>query len=216
MDGVHDLGGRQGFGTVQPRGHGEPFHSEAEIRIAAMWVRLVRQGLYNMDEYRHAVERMEPRHYMAASYYERTFTAVATMCVERGVFSAQELDSAAGAPVPLSRPSKAGRVGNLQLPDIRIGDRVRVKNEFVPGHIRMPGYIRGQTGVVVGISPPYPFPDAHGHGLDSPWQRTFDVQFDSRDLWPDGAEEALVQVGVFHGYLMLERPPCSSEPQPAA
>lgn len=202
MDGMHDLGGRQGFGAVVRQGHGEPFHGEAEIRIAAMWVRLVRHGLYNMDEYRHAIERMEPRHYMAASYYERTFTAVATLCVERGLFSAEALRAAAGQDIPLSRPSREGRVGAEELPEIRLGDRVRVKQEFVPGHIRLPGYIRGRCGVVVGVSPPYPFPDAHGHGLRSPWQRSFDVQFEARDLWPDGAEDAQVQVGVFHSYLL--------------
>lgn len=202
MDGMHDLGGRQGFGPVRKLGHTEPFHGEAEIRIAAMWVRLVRQGVYNMDEYRHAIERMDPRHYMAASYYERTFTAVASLCVERGVFKAEELSAAAGFEVPLSRPSREGRRGPSELPDIRVGDRVRVKDDFVPGHIRMPGYIRGRCGVVVGASPPYPYPDAHGHGLDSPWQQTFDVRFEARELWPDGAEDAQVQVGVFHGYLV--------------
>ena len=82
-----------------------------------------------------------------------------------------------------------------------MGDRVRVKEDFVPGHIRMPGYIRGKEGVVVSISPAYPYPDAHGHGLESAWQRSFDVRFSSRHLWPDGAEDAEVQVGVFHGYL---------------
>ena len=201
MDGLHDLGGRQGFGPVVPQGHTEPFHNEAEIRIAAMWVRLVRHGVYNMDEYRHAIERMEPRHYMTASYYERTFTAVASLCVERGVFSAGELSAAAGFEVPLSRPSREGRIADAQLPEIQVGDRVRVKDNFVPGHIRMPAYIRGKEGVVVGVSPAYPYPDAHGHGLQSAWQRSFDVRFSSRHLWPDGAEDAEVQVGVFHSYL---------------
>jgi hypothetical protein len=56
-----------------------------------------------------------------------------------------------------------------------IGDRVRVKNEFVSGHVRMPGYIRGKTGVVVGISPPYPFPDASAHNLQSQDEPTYDV-----------------------------------------
>jgi nitrile hydratase len=154
-----------------------------------------------MDEYRHAIERMEPRHYMTASYYERTFTAVASLCVERGVFSAGELSAAAGFEVPLSRPSREGRIADAQLPEIQVGDRVRVKDNFVPGHIRMPGYIRGKEGVVVGISPAYPYPDAHGHGLQSAWQRSFDVRFSSRHLWPDGAEDAEVQVGVFHSYL---------------
>ncbi len=201
MDGLHDLGGRQGFGPVVRQGHTEPFHNEAEIRIAAMWVRLVRHGVYNMDEYRHAIERMEPRHYMTASYYERTFTAVASLCVERGVFSAGELSAAAGFEVPLSRPSREGRIADAQLPEIQVGDRVRVKDNFVPGHIRMPAYIRGKEGVVVGVSPAYPYPDAHGHGLQSAWQRSFDVRFSSRHLWPDGAEDAEVQVGVFHSYL---------------
>lgn len=201
MDGLHDLGGRQGFGPVVRQGHTEPFHNEAEIRIAAMWVRLVRHGVYNMDEYRHAIERMEPRHYMTASYYERTFTAVASLCVERGVFSAGELSAAAGFEVPLSRPGREGRVADAQLPEIQVGDRVRVKDNFVPGHIRMPAYIRGKEGVVVGVSPAYPYPDAHGHGLQSAWQRSFDVRFSSRHLWPDGAEDAEVQVGVFHSYL---------------
>jgi nitrile hydratase len=31
--------------------------------------------------------------------------------------------------------------------------------------VRMPAYIRGQVGVVVAESPPYPFPDAHAHGV---------------------------------------------------
>jgi nitrile hydratase len=202
MDGFHDLGGRQGFGPVVRQGHTDPFHGEAEIRIAAMWVRMLRHGIYNMDEYRHAIERMEPRHYVSASYYGRTFTAVASLCVERGVFSAAELSAAVGSEVPLSRPSREGRVGEEKLPEISVGDRVRVKDDFVPGHIRMPGYIRGKEGVVVGVSPPYPYPDAHGHGLESAWQRTFDVRFSSRHLWPDGSEEADVQVGVFHGYLV--------------
>jgi nitrile hydratase len=166
-----------------------------------MWVRLIRHGIFNMDEYRHAIERMEPRHYVGASYYERTFTAVVSLCVERGVFSADELSAAAGFAVQRSRPSREGRIGDTHLPEIGVGDRVRVKDEFVPGHIRMPGYIRGKEGVVVKVSPAYPYPDAHGHGLESAWQRSFDVRFSSHDLWPDGAEEAEVQVGVFHGYL---------------
>jgi len=202
MDGFHDLGGRQGFGPVVHHGQTEPFHGEADIRIAAMWVRLLRHRLFNMDEYRHAIERMEPRHYVSASYYERTFTAVVSLCVERGVFSAAELSAAAGFAIQLARPSREGRLGDSHLPEIRVGDRVRVKDDFVPGHIRMPAYIRGKEGVVVKISPAYPYPDAHGHGLESAWQRSFDVRFSSVDSWPDGAEEAEVQVGVFHGYLM--------------
>lgn len=200
MDGFHDLGGRQGFGPVD-KDNRDPFHDDWEVRVTALMGRLAGQRVMNMDEYRHAVERMEPRHYVQASYFERTFTALATLCVEKGLITHAELNAAAGRPIPLSRPSAPGRVQDGGLPDLKIGDRVQVKQEFVPGHIRMPGYIRGRQGVVVGISPEYHYADAAGHGLDSPPQRTFDVRFRSSDLWADGAEAAEVHVGVFHAYL---------------
>ena len=82
-----------------------------------------------------------------------------------------------------------------------IGDKVRVKNEFVSGHVRMPGYIRGKTGFVVGISPPYPFPDAAAHNLQAQGEPTYDVQFRTEDLWLHAADPTLVHVGVFESYL---------------
>jgi nitrile hydratase len=67
--------------------------------------------------------------------------------------------------------------------------------------MRMPGYIRGKSGVVVSESPAYPFPDAHAHGVDAADEPTYDVRFDTRELWPDSSEAALVHVGVFQSYL---------------
>ena len=200
MDGMHDLGGRQGFGPVNPSNRAA-FHEHWEVKINAITGRLVKQHLYNMDEYRYAIERMEPRHYIAASYYERVFTSVATLCVEKGVITREELNATAGEAVPLAREGKPGREVIVPPPDIAIGDTVLVNPDFVAGHIRMPAYIRGKCGVVVGVSPAYPFPDAAAHGLVSGRQRTFDVRFKSSDLWPDSAEQAEVHVGVFHGYL---------------
>ena len=43
----------------------------------------VKRGIFNMDEYRHAIERMEPRHYLSASYYERSLTSLATLWSKR-------------------------------------------------------------------------------------------------------------------------------------
>jgi nitrile hydratase beta subunit len=200
MDGIHDLGGRQGFGKVSPEDN-EAFHEQWEKKINAITGRLVGRHVYNMDEYRHAIERMDPRHYMAASYFERVYTAVVTLCVEKGIFTAEELNAAASERVPLALPAKPGRVALDGLPALIIGDTVRVKPDFVGGHVRMPAYVRGKTGTIVGHSPQYPFPDAAAHGLQSPRQCTFDVCFKSTELWPDAAEPADVNVGVFHSYL---------------
>ena len=64
MDGFHDLGGRQGFGKVTPEGKKEAFQEAWEIRISAISGKLVSRHVYNMDEYRYAIERMDPRHYV--------------------------------------------------------------------------------------------------------------------------------------------------------
>jgi nitrile hydratase len=157
--------------------------------------------VFNMDEYRHAIERMEPRHYMAAGYYERTLTSLATLCVEKGVVTLEELERRAGGAFPLALPSAAGRPNAPDREVFAPGDRVTVRSDLVPGHARMPGYIRGKQGVVVGVSPAYPFPDAHAHGVEAVDEPTYDVRFTTAELWPDSADAALVHVGVFQSYL---------------
>jgi len=198
MDGMHDLGGKQGFGPIA---YPTPPHGESwEPKVRALQALAIQRGLFNMDEYRHAIERMEAVHYLSAPYYERTLTAIATLLVEKGVVTAGELAARAGGVFPLARPIGPGRQAAPEQ-HFAIGDKVRVKNEFTSGHTRMPGYIRGKSGTVVGISAPTPFPDAHGHGQPAAMEPTYDVRFRSEELWPDSSDKALVHVGVFQSYL---------------
>jgi nitrile hydratase beta subunit len=202
MDGMHDLGGKQGFGAVRYTLDAPAFHAAWEVRANSLYAHAVRLGLFNMDEYRHAIERMEPRHYLGASYYERSLTSLATLCVEKGVLTRAELEERAGGRFPLAAPSAPGR-SNVSPKPARFapGERVRVRAEHVSGHVRMPGYIRAKTGVVVGVSPAYPFPDAQAHGVEARDEPTYDVRFRSEDLWPGSADPALVHVAVFESYL---------------
>ena len=201
MDGIHDLGGKQGFGKVRFTKDAKAFHEAWEVRANALYGYAARLGLINMDEYRHAIERMDPRHYLAASYYERSLTGLATLCVEKGLVTREELERRAGGAFPISAPSAPGRGNAPRRERFKPGDRVRVKEDFVPGHVRMPAYIRGKTGVVVSETPAYPFPDAHAHGVSAQDEPTYDVRFRSEDLWPNSADPALVHVGVFQSYL---------------
>lgn len=201
MDGMHDLGGKQGFGPVRHTPHAPAFHADWEKRVNALYSLAVRSGLFNMDEYRHAIERMEPRHYLSASYYERSLTSLLTLCVEKGVVAREELERLAQGSVPLALPAAPGRSNVPTRQTYAVGDAVQVRADFVPGHVRMPGYIRGRRGVVVGISPAYPFPDAHAHAVAAEDEPTYDVRFASSELWPNGADAAFVHVGVFQSYL---------------
>src|SRR5881394_2945012 len=137
MDGMHDLGGRQGFGPVRYTLGARAFHAPWEVRVNALYALAVRLGIFNMDEYRHAIERMEPRHYLTASYYERSLTSLLTLCVEKGVVSREELEERAGGAIPLASPSAPGRANASRRETFKPGDRVRVRLDFVPGHIRM-------------------------------------------------------------------------------
>ena len=201
MDGIHDLGGRQGFGKVRHSPKAEAFHEDWEKRVNALYSLAVRLGIFNMDEYRHAIERMEPRHYLSASYYERSLTSLATLCVEKGLVTRDELERRARGAFPLSAPSAPGRSNVAGRERFQAGDRVRVRSDHVPGHVRMPAYIRGKSGVVVSESPAYPFPDAHAHGVDAADEPTYDVRFSSAELWPGAADAAFIHVGVFQSYL---------------
>ena len=205
MDGMHDLGGKQGFGPVRYTPDAPAFHAPWEVRANSLYSLAVRLGVFNMDEYRHAIERMEPRHYLSASYYERSLTSLATLCVEKGLLPLEELERRAEGAFPLAAPIGPGRSNVAGRERFIPGDKVKVRVDHVGGHVRMPGYIRGKTGIVVGESPAYPFPDAHAHGVESADEPTYDVRFRAEDLWPEGAEPALVHVGVFQSY--LERDP---------
>jgi len=201
MDGIHDLGGRQGFGPVRYSPNAAVFHAPWEQRVNALYGLAVKLGIFNMDEYRHAIERMEPRHYLAAGYYERTMTSLATLCVEKGVLTLAELEQLAQGGFPLALPGAAGRSNHVLRERFVPGDQVTVRTDLVAGHVRMPAYIRGKHGVVVSESPAYPFPDAHAHGVVAADEPTYDVRVEALDLWPDAAEPAGVYVAVFQSYL---------------
>ncbi|BBK42520.1 hypothetical protein STVA_25400 [Allostella vacuolata] len=204
MDGMHDLGGKQGFGRIA---YPAVPHAETWEPLArALSALAVKSHFYNMDEYRHAIERMAPVHYLSAPYYERVLTAAATLLVEKGIVTAGELAARVDGTFPLSRPLGPGRPAEPPQ-SFAIGETVRVRDLFVSGHVRMPGYIRGKRGVVVAQSPPYPFPDAAAHTMQATEEPTYDVRFRTSDLWPDSCDEAFVHVGVFQSYLEKVDPP---------
>ncbi|MGI5468217.1 hypothetical protein [Streptomyces sp. CA-132043] len=85
MSRVNDVGGQSGFGPLRIEADEPPFHADWEARVYALNTALVRGGVYTLDEFRDAVERMAPAEYLAASYYERWLHAIETLVAERKV-----------------------------------------------------------------------------------------------------------------------------------
>jgi nitrile hydratase subunit beta len=76
---VNDVGGQSGFGQVAVESDEPPFHADWEARVYAMNVAMLHQGVYNLDQFRDAIERMPPAEYLAATYYERWLHAVESL-----------------------------------------------------------------------------------------------------------------------------------------
>jgi hypothetical protein len=88
---INDVGGMQGFAAVVEEPDEPPFHADWEAHVFALNGARIRRGIYNLDEFRDAVERMPPDEYLAASYYERWLHAITTLLAEKGVATPEEL-----------------------------------------------------------------------------------------------------------------------------
>jgi nitrile hydratase len=92
MSRINDVGGMAGFPAIIEEPDEPPFHSDWEAHVFALNGALIRRGIYNLDEFRDAQERLPVEQYLAASYYERWFAAITTLLHEKGVASAEELE----------------------------------------------------------------------------------------------------------------------------
>ena len=60
MNGIHDLGGMHGLGPILNEENEPYFHHEWERRVFPLFASLFVGGHFNVDEFRHAIERMDP------------------------------------------------------------------------------------------------------------------------------------------------------------
>lgn len=96
MTRIHDVGGAEGFGPVDPSDDGEPFHADWEARVYAVQAALLSRGAYTLDEFRDAIERLDPRTYLELSYYERWLAAIEDLVARKGILNPAELGAGDG------------------------------------------------------------------------------------------------------------------------
>ena len=218
MDGVHDMGGMDGFGAVEPERNEPVFHAPWEGRVLAMTRTMGFANGWTIDMQRFAREQLPPHEYLAASYYQRWLLAVQQMLLDHGLIDAKEVE--AGHALGPAAPLKRGPFTVADVPRImsrgafarpadasarfKVGDRVRAKNIHPRTHTRLPRYVRGHVGVVERIQGCHVFPDtaAQGEGEHPQWLYT--VVFDGRELWGADADPTLrVSIEAFEPYLDL-------------
>ncbi|HTU80906.1 MAG TPA: hypothetical protein VMF61_02190 [Candidatus Acidoferrales bacterium] len=88
MTRINDVGGMTGFGAIDVSDDAPGFHHEWEARVFAINRLLLQKGVYNLDEFRDAIERMDPLDYLEASYYERWLHGIETLLRAKGLIGA--------------------------------------------------------------------------------------------------------------------------------
>ena len=226
MDGVHDLGGMQGFGPVEREENEPVFHADWEAAVLMMMRAGGSRGLFNIDEFRHGIERMAPAHYLRATYYEKWLDGVTRLLIEKGVVGVEELAARraffeqrpdAPARAALSEPPPAREAPNPNwaqdvirktgaTPRFAPGDAVLTREIHPHGHTRLPRYARGRRGVVHRCHGIHVFPDTNAHGRGEQPQPLYSVRFDARELWGESAEpNQAVHIDLWESYLLPGR-----------
>jgi len=222
VDGVHDLGGMHGFGPVEREADEPVFHAPWEAVVLAINRAAGVRGVYNIDEFRHSIERMPPARYLAATYYEKWLDGITRLCVEKGLVSAEELAERvaffAGRPeadamaavrgplppaVPFDPEARRGFVRETGArPRFAPGDPVVTRHVHPRGHTRLPRYARGKRGVVDRVHGIHVFPDTNAHGGGEAPEPLYSVRFAARELWGESAEpNAVVHLDCWESYL---------------
>ncbi len=223
MDGIHDLGGVEGYGPV-------PYVPEERARVGQRWegvagaalFALLRSGKTNLDAHRHRIERLDPERYLPITYWGRWLAAVEVAAVEQRILEPVAVDERlrtlghrpdhSAAPPRLhpvaaleSTTNEPGFIRSVDDPPrFAVGDAVRtLDHPPLRGHTRLPRYARGRRGRIARVYPAFTFPDttAHGRGEDPCY--VYAVAFDATELWgPDADPGQRCHLDVFEPYLL--------------
>jgi nitrile hydratase len=191
VDGIHDLGGRQGFGGSLAERDEAAFHEAWEKRVFALSGVLFGMGCFHADEFRHAIERLDPLVYLRDGYWARWLGAFETLVQESG-----------GGPTP-------GRVSDTSAsrpvegaPRFAVGAPVVTRNLHRRGHTRLPGYARARRGTIALIQGGWVLPDTNAHGQGECPEFVYAVRFSGEELWGEAAESGTsVHIDLFESYL---------------
>jgi nitrile hydratase len=216
MDGIHDMGGMDGFGKVEIEQNEPPFHETWEGRVMAMVRAIGANGGMNIDMQRFSRESLPPAVYLSSSYYQKWFLALERSMLARDMIGADEIESGhslrQNSPLPRGTFSmkdvervmtRANFAREPQAkPVFAIGDRVRTKNIHPATHTRLPRYARDKAGIIERINGCHVFPDTNAHGKGDNPQWLYTVVFAGPELWgPDSDPTLKVSIEAFEPYL---------------
>lgn len=214
MDGIHDLGGRQGFGPVETGEEEAAFHSGWEARAFAIVRAMSRKPGWTLDRFRFTREQIDPADYLTRPYYDQWIQCYAALMIGSGIATVEELASGhsqtgtAGMGPPRTPQSVAAekvKASPFDRPyteafEFSVGERVTAKSHGSSGHTRLPAYVRGRSGKISHVRGAYVFPDDSAQGIETA-QPLYTVAFKASTLWPGDGCTHLVHLDLWESYL---------------
>jgi nitrile hydratase beta subunit len=216
VNGIHDIGGMQDMGPVQPETNEPVFHAEWEGRVYGIDASLRALGKWNLDAWRYQIELLPAASYLQMTYYERWLRINEQLLVKHGLVTPAELANGAPEPgsakhVPALPAAAAERRFGRGLPSayepevppqFEAGQQVRARNINPTGHTRLPRYVRGRTGTIIRDHGVYTFPDSNAQYQGEQRQHVYSVRFSARELWGEQAPpKDSVHLDLWDSYL---------------
>lgn len=216
MNGIHDMGGMDGFGPIIREDNEPVFHADWERRMFALALATPFAVPYNDDRVRREIERIPPAEYLASTYYELWLRASEEVLVDLGVLGREELAgqsrprSTGGQFTALSADEVVDAIAagaSARRPDgaparFKPGDAVVARNLHPDGHTRLPRYVRGRRGTIDRDHGIFSFNDSNAHGRGEQPQHVYSVRFTARELWgPDAPERDTLYVDLWDAHL---------------
>ena len=173
---------------------------------------------------RTGAEGMNPFDYFKFRYFEKWLGGISSFFVDNGYLGQAELDAMTtryAERTPVAPPERDVPAIDAQVikylregdspqrerpaaPAFGVGERVVVRDVHPEAHTRLPGYLRGKTGVIERV-----YPKAYGYffstgpdGIGDPMP-VYVVKFSAEELWGTSSEpNSPVYADVFQAYLM--------------
>lgn len=219
MDGIHDLGGKQGYGAIDVAEPPEPFHSEWEARVLGVVRAMTRPVAFSIDRFRHIRECIEPDEYLNRRYYDQWLLVYEAVMLDGGAVTMDELATGKSArPLegmpPPQTPDKVEAAKRAMAkfdrpsdvkPAFVQGDEVTTLTYGKGGHTRLPQYARGRAGRIEAFRGHHVLPDTNMAG-DGPAEPLYCVSFLAADLWGEEASGRTDRVYLDLWESYFERP----------
>lgn len=215
MDGIHDLGGRHGYGKIDVDEKEVQFHEPYEGRVRSIVYAMTTAPDWSVDWFRHCRELIDPVDYLTRPYFDQWVQTYGAMMVNSGWATVDELATgkSAGAIPGLLPPIDAEKARASVLKancfdaeisakaQYRVGDKVHTVTDVTNGHTRLPGYARDRTGVVIAHHGAHIYPDAMAVN-EKRHVHLYTIEFSLADLWPEVSNTTdTVTLDLWESYL---------------